>query len=82
MDLAGVVDKVRDKMGFIDKIAVVVDEFFEISNTLSQFLFHDAFNIAWFGCFIYTGVWRGGLTEARRARRWRHLVRGGFRTGA
>ena len=51
--LAGVVDKVRDKMGFIDEVAIVVDEFFEISDTLSQFLFHDAFSIAWFGCFIY-----------------------------
>ena len=58
--LAGVVDKVRDKMGFIDEVAIVVDEFFEISDTLSQFLFHDAFSIACFGCFIYalrSGRW-------------------------
>ncbi len=48
MHFAGVVDKATDEMGFIDKVAVIVDEFLEIGDALSQILFHDIFSIAWF----------------------------------
>ena len=41
--LAGVIDKAADEMGFIDKIAVIVDEFLEIGDALSQILFHNGF---------------------------------------
>ncbi len=37
---AGIVDKILDEMGFIDKIAVFVDEFLEIRDTLGQAFLH------------------------------------------
>ena len=40
--LAGVVDEIADKMGFIDEVAVFVDEFLEIGDALFK-LFHDVF---------------------------------------
>ena len=43
MHLAGMINKICDKMGFIDKIAVFTDEFLEIGDALFQFLFHDDF---------------------------------------
>ncbi len=42
MHLAGVVDEIADKMGFIDEVTIFVDEFLEIGDALFQ-LFHDAF---------------------------------------
>ena len=50
--LAGVVNKVADKVSFIDEVAVFVNEFLEIGDALFQ-LFHDGFSVAWFGRFIY-----------------------------
>ena len=40
---AGMIDKVRNKAGFIDKITIIVDKFLEIGNALFQFLFHNGF---------------------------------------
>ena len=40
MYFAGIVNKVADKMGLIDKVAIIVDEFLEIGNALSQVLGH------------------------------------------
>ena len=40
---AGVIDKMRYETGFIDKVAIIVDEFLEIGDALSQILFHDGF---------------------------------------
>ena len=40
--LAGVINKIGYKMGFIDKVAVFVDEFLKIGDALFK-LFHDVF---------------------------------------
>ena len=48
MHFAGGIDKMRYEMGFIDKVAIIVDKFLEIGDALSQIFFHDAFSIAWF----------------------------------
>ena len=50
--LAGVVNEIADEMGFIDEVAVFVDEFLEIGDALFQF-FHDVFSVTWLGRFIY-----------------------------
>ena len=52
MHLAGVVNEIADKMGFIDEVTVFVDKFLEIGDALFKF-FHDVFSIAWFDRFIY-----------------------------
>ena len=39
MHFAGVIDKMRYETGFIDIIAIIVDEFLEIGDALSQILF-------------------------------------------
>ena len=41
--LAGMINKIGDKMGFIDKITAFTDEFLEIGDALFQFLFHTGF---------------------------------------
>ena len=41
MYFAGIVDKILDEMGFIDKITVFIDEFLEIRDTLGQAFLHD-----------------------------------------
>ena len=55
MHLAWVVDEIADKRGFIDEVAVLIDEFLKIGDSCSRF-FMTLFSIAWFDRFIYTGL--------------------------
>ena len=41
--LAGVIDKMRYEAGFINKVAIIVDEFLKIGDALSQILLHNGF---------------------------------------
>ena len=79
VNLAGVVNKIADKMGFIDEVAVFVNEFFEIGDALFQ-LFHDVFSIAWFGYFIYAqaaGLKLSFFSTKRKLNKEKHDSRGG-----